>query len=131
MASKDPFGSVVAGELRHRVTFQRNLPSRDAYGASNPNWVDFMTVWARLEPLAGQELYASQQIYPESNTRITVRGAVGKLLVDAQAQQPDLTMRALFRGRQFDLVNFSDIDERRIETVITAVERPAGRNASA
>ena len=121
MPSKDPFGSISPGELRHRVTFQRNIPRRDEYGAENPSWADFITAWARLEPLAGQELFASQQLYPESNTRITVRGAVGAQL--------GVTMRAIYRGRQFDLVNFSDVDERRIETIITAIERPPGREA--
>lgn len=121
--AKDPFGSINPGELRHRVTFQRNIPQRDEFGGSNPNWEKFLTCWARIEPLSGAELYASQQIYPESNTRITVRGAIAKQL--------DVTMRATFRGRQFDLVNFSDVDERRIETSIVAIERPPGRNIGA
>jgi SPP1 family predicted phage head-tail adaptor len=126
MAKSNPFPSVDPGELRHRVTFQRNIPSRDQFGASNPNWEDFVTVWGRIEPLSGQERFVSQQLYPESNTRITVRGQVGAMLVNAQS--PDVTMRAVYRGRNFDLVNFSDVDERRIETSITAIERPSNRN---
>ncbi len=118
--ARDPFGSITPGELRHRVTFQRNVPDRDQFGAENPHWFDVITAWARLESLGGAELANSQQVYPESNTKITVRGVVAAKL--------DVTMRAIFRERQFDLVNFSDVDERLIVTHITAIERPPGRN---
>ena len=118
----DPFGSIASGELRHRIAIQRKVVTRDQFGSELTNWVDVFPqmVWARVQPLQGRELFAAQQVFPEANTQITVRGMVGK--------DVDVTMRVFFRNRQFDIVDVSDIDERRREAVITAVERPAGRN---
>lgn len=111
---------ITAGELKHRVDFQMKVVTRDATGGEVVNWVSRVTAWARVEPLTGRELFTSQQAYPESDTRITVRGPVGAML--------NVTDRAFFRNRQFDIVDIGDTDERRIEAIITAIERPAGRN---
>ena len=121
MPSKDPFGAVAAGELRKRVVFQDYVEVQSVTGAVSPSWVNIITAWARIEPLSGRELYQAQQIYPETTTQITVRGVVGKML--------DPRMRMLFEGRQFDIIDITDIDERRVETLIMAKERPVSRAA--
>lgn len=112
--------SVSSGELRHRVLFQAPVSVQDAAGGDTVAWGEVVTAWARIEPLTGRELFTAQQVYPEANTRITVRGPIGALL--------DVTMRAYFHNRQFDILDIGDTEERRIEAIITAIERPPGRN---
>src|ERR1700730_18370087 len=88
-------GSVVAGELIHRVIFQKPVDAQSPTGAPIRTWVNVVTAWARVEPLSGHELFAAQQLYPDTDTQITIRGNVGKLL--------DQKMRMMFRGNQYDI----------------------------
>ena len=119
MPYQDPFGSIAPGELRHRVVFQKPIEGQSDTGAKTTSWVNVLTAWARVEPLAGKELYSAQQLYPETNTTIIVRGLVGKML--------EQKMRALFRGHQYDIVDIVDVDERRVEARVMAIQRPTSR----
>lgn len=62
-----------AGELRHRVRVQEKVITRDAIGGEMITWKDRGTVWAEVEPLAGRELFAAQQIQPEATMRFGLR----------------------------------------------------------
>lgn len=43
---------IQAGNLRHRITIQRETTTRDAYGSEVKTWADLATVWASLDPLS-------------------------------------------------------------------------------
>jgi len=62
-----------AGRLRHRLTIQQQTETRDSYGAAIITWSDVATVWGAIEPLSGQELFAQQQVQPETKVRIVLR----------------------------------------------------------
>ena len=62
-----------AGRLRHRVTLQRKVVTRDAYGGEVITWTDVATVWAAVEPLRGRELEAAAQAGAELSARIVMR----------------------------------------------------------
>lgn len=44
-----------AGELRHRVTIQRNDPTRDTFNAEVDSWNVVDTVWAKVETPTGSQ----------------------------------------------------------------------------
>ncbi|WP_440060574.1 phage head closure protein [Pseudomonas syringae] len=84
-----------AGDLRHRVTLQKQVTAQDQQtGAMLPaTWVDFATVWASVEALSARDLIAAQGVQSEVVARIVIRYRPG---VDA-------TMRALHRGRIYNI----------------------------
>jgi head-tail adaptor len=125
VARSDPYASISTGELRHLVKIYRNLVTRSPMGAELmvPILVRPTAVWVRIEPLQGQERFVAQQIFPEANALITMRGMLAKEL------NLDVKMWIVFReSMRFDIVDISDVDERYRETKITCIERPIERN---
>lgn len=65
---------MQAGRLNNRVTLQRRVDGQDASGGIEPTYVDFLPLWASIEPLTARELaVAAQQAMGEVETRIRVR----------------------------------------------------------
>ena len=48
---------ISAGELRHRVIFQRGVNVQDTFGALVPGWVEIDSVKAKVTIDTGSELY--------------------------------------------------------------------------
>lgn len=44
-----------AGWLRHRVTIQEKVITRDSYGEEDFTWKDVGNVWASIEPVRGRD----------------------------------------------------------------------------
>ena len=65
------------GELRDRVTIQYFTISKDTMGGRVRTWLDFVTLWANVEPLSGREYFYSQQIKAEVTHRIKTRYYAG------------------------------------------------------
>ncbi len=98
---------IQAGTLRHRVRVESltEVP-RNSFGAPARTWATFATRWASVTPLGGRELFEAQQVYPEVDYIIKMRwleGATSK-------------MRAVFKGRVFDIAAVRVLEERRVET---------------
>lgn len=64
---------MMAGKLDRRVLIEAPTFSNDSIGASTTTWATLATVWARVEHLAGKELYAAKQIIPTADLKITIR----------------------------------------------------------
>jgi len=64
---------MEAGRLRHRVTIQRRLESRDTYGGRQETWSDVAEVWAEVAPLVGREYMEGRQEGAEITTKIRIR----------------------------------------------------------
>ena len=62
-----------AGRLRHRLTVQEPITSRNETGEELVTWVTRGTVWSAIEPIRGKEALTSNQIIADMDTRITVR----------------------------------------------------------
>lgn len=122
MAGIDPYGSIVAGELRHPIKVMKNVITRSPTGAEIPvpTPVFPSTVWARIEPLQGNERFVAQQAFPNCTTRITIRGMLARYIT--------VEMWVLFRDRVFDINDIGDVDLRYRTTILTTTERPANRN---
>jgi len=96
---------MKAGDLRHRVTIQRNEPVTDSFGTETEQWVDVVTVWASVEPLSGREFFQSQKENAETTVRIKMRYRSG-ITSDK---------RVKFGDNVYEINAVIDIDERHIE----------------
>ncbi len=101
-----------AGELRHRVTFQKR--GIDPATGGLTGWVDYVTVWAKVEDLSGRDYFQAQILGEASlvTSRITVRW------------RPDIDphMRVKFGSRFFDIKAILDPDGRRRSMQIMCAE---------
>jgi len=96
---------MKAGALRHRVTIQRLVTTRDSFGAALETRTDIATVWASVEPIGGRELWQMQQVTAEVSTRVRMR------------YRSDVvpTMRLCFGSRILEVTNVIDTEERHRE----------------
>ncbi len=98
-----------AGQLDRRITLQRPVPTRDSYGAELVAWQDLATVWAKVEPMGGDEGFRADQPTARQVTRFTIRYRAGV----APA------MRVLYGGETYDIDDVSE-PERRVSLVLLA-----------
>ena len=63
----------MIGKLRHRVTLQRPVITKDNIGQEIEEWQDVATVWASVEPLSGKEYFSAKQVNSEVSAKITLR----------------------------------------------------------
>ena len=67
---------MQAGKLRHRVTIQHYVegsPQQKPSGAPDGSWTALDTVWARVRPLSGREMFLAQQAASRVDVEITIR----------------------------------------------------------
>jgi SPP1 family predicted phage head-tail adaptor len=100
------------GPLRHKITIQQKVPSRDSYGAEVITWDDFLEAWASIEPLSGREYFLAQQMQAAVDHKITMRYQAGIL--------PE--MRVKWNDRIFDIKAILNTEERNIEVVLMCKE---------
>lgn len=62
-----------AGKLSKRVTIQTHTDVPDGGGGTVKDWIDTVTVWARVEPLDGSERFQAQQVTSSLSHRVTIR----------------------------------------------------------
>lgn len=84
-----------AGELRHRITIQESIQTRDSDGGVVDTWGNVTTVWAAVEPQSGTESHIpdSDQLLASRMTRFRIRKRDGL----------NTEMRIIFGGQVFDL----------------------------
>jgi len=97
-----------SGRLRHRVTVQRNTPTRGDAGGRVDNWADLATVWASIWPLAGKEAVQGRAENAEVTHRVQLRW---------QSSLADLSPRdrLIFAGRVLEIVGVVNVGERNRE----------------
>jgi len=91
-----------AGELRHKITIQELQRTPDGYGGYTETWNDIATVWARIQPLRGDERYQAQQVLSTLSHKIILRYLNG---VKPQ-------MRVLYGSRIFHIVSVINVEKR-------------------
>lgn len=105
----------LAARLRHRVTLQTPLTSPDGGGGTSIVWSDWASVWAAIEPLAGEERLAAGQIESAITHRVTIRYRAGVTAA----------MRVAFGARRLAVRAVIAPEERRERLVLLCEERPA------
>lgn len=96
-----------AGELRERVTIERESESRSDSGEVLMTYTPVATVWAAVEPLRGREYFDAQRVQAEVNHRIRIRyrdGIEPKMRVSmATGRTFDIESAINVRGRDEEL----------------------------
>jgi SPP1 family predicted phage head-tail adaptor len=106
-----------AGKLRHRITFQGPMGSRDAVGERVTTWTDEASVWAEIRPLTAREQFIAAQQQASTTHFVSVRYRVllAALIV--------ASWRIKFHQRIFTIDGLpKNIDERNIELQFACTE---------
>ncbi len=93
---------IRIGELRQRLVIERPVRASDGGGGATESWQAVATVWARLRPLAGEEITQADALVGKVSHEIVIR------------YRTDLQPEMRFRrgGRLFDIRASLDVDER-------------------
>lgn len=65
--------SLSIGKLTQRVAIQEFADVDDGYGGKTRSWSTVATVWARVQPLVGNERVYGMQLQDEATHKITMR----------------------------------------------------------
>ena len=107
---------LKAGDLRHRITVQKNTPTRGTSGGNVDSWTTHVTARAMIEPTTGREYVGAQQLTSSTTHKFTLR------------YQEGITpkMRIAFGSRVFDIQYVINHEERNRWLFIMAIEHDQG-----
>ena len=103
---------IKIGDLRHRITFEGPVKTKDEYLSEIIVWQDVVTVWASVEPLTGREYFYAHQIKNEVSHRVRVR----------YRTDIDVSMRINHLGRYFKIESMIDKEEKHEFLEILCIE---------
>ena len=106
---------MTIGERRHRVTFQKAVISKDAFGEPDKSWSDICTSWALVQPMKGTEMFSANQAQSDVDHRIVTRNRS-----ELTTLGPD--DRATWNGHIYDIRSVIPRDHRQSELEILARE---------
>lgn len=69
--------ALAAGRLRHRVTLQRFVSSRDSDGVLQEGWEDVADLWAAIEPASVRAFIAAGAEQSKVTGQIVIRSRRG------------------------------------------------------
>ena len=89
------------GDLRHRITFEKEVKVPDGFKGNVITWQPVCVVWASVEPLSSKEQFYAHQIQAETTHKVRIR------------YRPDVTeaMRILHRERVLLIEGIQDVNE--------------------
>ncbi len=65
---------IDAGQLRHQVRFESNkLSGQDSFGQPNTTWQTYLTTFAAIQQLSGQELFQGDEFTSASQIQFLIR----------------------------------------------------------
>lgn len=99
------------GQLRDRVTIQRDSGTSGDGGAYEPTWIEVAQVWANVRPLTVRESLVAQQTASRVNYVVTIR----------YRQDVSAEMRLVWRGASMNILGVTNPDQHRAFLEITAV----------
>lgn len=90
-----------AGQLNQRVQFEVQAASEDSLGEADGAWVaDGAPVWARVEPLRGEERIQAGALQQPVDTLVVVRFSVARTDLDIMARN----LRLRWKGRVLGII---------------------------
>jgi SPP1 family predicted phage head-tail adaptor len=104
---------VQAGKLRHRLVFQSLGTTQDTFGEESNTATIVATLWGRVSPLIGDELFTAQQVVPEITHEVTIR--YNSIITPK--------MQFVFSGRTFNVLSIKAIDEIHHEMILKVKEQ--------
>lgn len=108
---------VRTGEYDRRITIQTFTEAADAVGEAIKTWANVAsnpTVWSKVEPLTGRELFEAQQTDAEASTRFTVR----------HRTDLDTEMRITYDSDNYGIVSIKEIGRKDATEIVGKVFNP-------
>ena len=103
--------SYTAQELNRKITFRRvTITQNPVTGEMVETWADFVSVFAKIEPLVGREYLAAAAIQAEDTTKFTMR----------YRGDIDQTMKIRWDGKDWNIQSIQNIRAGNRETLIYA-----------
>ena len=103
--------SYTAQELNRKITFRRvTITQNPVTGEMVETWADFVSVFAKIEPLVGREYLAAAAIQAEDTTKFTMR----------YRGDVDQTMKIRWDGKDWNIQSIQNIRAGNRETLIYA-----------
>ena len=103
--------SYTAQELNRKITFRKVTVTQDPNtGEMVETWADFVSVFAKIEPLVGREYLAAAAIQAEDTTKFTMR----------YRGDIDQTMKIRWDGKDWNIQSIQNIRAGNRETLIYA-----------
>ncbi|MEZ5462327.1 phage head closure protein [Dokdonella sp.] len=103
--------TFTAQQLAHQIELQRPTHTTDpATGYVSTTWHTYATPYARIDPLAGREFFAAQQVQAESTVKFTLRYREGVEPVD----------RIIWKGDEYNITAIMNMGTRNRELLLHA-----------
>ncbi len=103
--------TYIATDLNRKITFRQLTTTQDPNtGEIIEAWADYLSVFARVDPLVGREYFAAAAVQAEDTTKFTMR----------HRGDIDTTMRIAFDGAEYDIQSIQNIRSGNRETLIYA-----------
>lgn len=101
--SLEPWKGQRVGNLRERITLRaEEVVGHNEFNEPIIEWVDKGTVYARAEPIKGDELMAAGQVQAYHEITFTIR----------HRSDLDATWQIQWRGRDYNITGWRNLDER-------------------
>lgn len=112
------------GRLRHRIIIQQRTETQGTTGEVTWTWSEFATVWASIEPLAGRQFFAAQQVQTAISTQIRIRHREGITAKMRVLFTPDNSNPTAIK--YYDIEAVIPIQERDREILLMCTEKEPG-----
>lgn len=93
---------ISAGELRHRLQFQRHSTIENENGVPISAWATAFTVWGGARDVSGKEFFEAAAHKMEDVVTFTVRAR----------NDVDTAMRIIFRDKPHEIIAINNLDYR-------------------
>ena len=100
---------VRSGQRRCYIRVEVSTQVKQPNGSMKTEWNPYISLWASIETLKGNDRTSSQATWPSANQKITFRYVAGILP----------TMRVVFNDIIYSILNVNDVDMRNREIVLT------------
>lgn len=104
--------NVDAREFDQRIRFEAQANERSSSGAVIPSWSEVVTCWGRVDAVMARERMAAAELHQVDAYTIWVRADV------ISRNAIDTSMRAVWRGKPYDIVSISDNTDRGRKTAV-------------
>ena len=101
---------------RNKITIQTTTQTQDTYGGVTDSWSTYMTAYAEIKTLGGQEFYLSRQAFGQRTEKFVIPySSLGSSITTK--------MRINFNSRIFDIVDMENNSEVNKEIILVGIER--------
>jgi SPP1 family predicted phage head-tail adaptor len=97
---------ATAGELSHRIAWDRRQDIDDGFGNTQADWVEQFITSAKVAPKLGGETVLAARLQSQNTVNITVRQSSKTIQI-----QPDWRARDVREGKEYAIRSIIDPDD--------------------